>query len=97
MCSVPVAISSGYESYVPKTRVVLFEAGVAAANGLGWERALRSVTIDAARILGCDEDRGSIEPGKWADLVCYAGDPFEYTENVTAVYGEGRLVCRRGN
>jgi imidazolonepropionase-like amidohydrolase len=35
------ALQSGYESYVPKTRVVLYEAAVAAAYGLGNERALR--------------------------------------------------------
>ena len=34
------AIQSGYEGYVPKTRVVLFEAAVAAANGLGRDDAL---------------------------------------------------------
>ena len=31
---IPVALQSGYEGYVPKTRVVLFEAAIAAANGL---------------------------------------------------------------
>ena len=30
---IPVALQSGYESYVPKTRVVLFEAGIAWAYG----------------------------------------------------------------
>ena len=34
---IPVALQSGYESYVPKTRVVLFEAAVAAANGLTFD------------------------------------------------------------
>lgn len=93
---VPVAITSGYESYVPKTRVVLFEAAVAAANGLYFGPALRAVTIDAATILGIADRYGSLEPGKVADLVCYDGDPFEYTTHVTAVYGNGRLVYRRG-
>ena len=92
---VAVAITSGYESYVPKTRVVLFEAGVAAASGLRWQRALRAVTIDAARILGIAKDHGSIEKGKVADLVCYDGDPFETTSHVTAVFSKGRLVYRR--
>lgn len=74
------AIQSGYEGYVPKVRVVLFEAGVAAGYGqLGFERALRSVTLDAARILGIQDRVGSIEVGKDADLALYSGDPFEYT------------------
>ena len=33
---IPVALQSGYESYVPKTRLVLFEAAEAAANGLSF-------------------------------------------------------------
>ena len=37
---IPVALQSGYEGYVPKTRVVLFEAGVAAANGLSTARRI---------------------------------------------------------
>ncbi|MEO7146217.1 MAG: amidohydrolase, partial [Bryobacteraceae bacterium] len=52
---IPFALQSGYEAYVPKTRVILFEAGVAAANGLTREQALASITIDAARILGIDK------------------------------------------
>ncbi|HVR30695.1 MAG TPA: amidohydrolase, partial [Thermoanaerobaculia bacterium] len=45
---IPFALQSGYESYVPKTRVVLFEAAIAAANGLGFDGALAAITIDAA-------------------------------------------------
>ena len=30
---IPVALQSGYEGYVPKTRVVLYEAAMAAARG----------------------------------------------------------------
>jgi hypothetical protein len=37
---VTVALQSGYENYVPKTRVVLFEAGIAAANGLSMRGRL---------------------------------------------------------
>jgi imidazolonepropionase-like amidohydrolase len=92
---VPVAITSGYESYVPKTRVILFEAAVAAANGLGFERALAGVTIEPARLLGVDAEYGSLEPGKAAVLVCYDGDPFQYATHVTHVYAGGRLVHRR--
>lgn len=76
---VPFALQSGFETYVPKTRVVLFEAGVAAANGLTFEQALASITIDAAKLLGIQKRVGSLESGKDADLALYDGDPFEYT------------------
>nr|BCX01405.1 MAG: amidohydrolase [Bacteroidota bacterium] len=94
---VPFALQSGYESYVPKTRVVLFEAAIAAANGLPFEAALGAITIQAARILGIDNRVGSLEPGKDADLVLFDGDPFEYTTRVCGVIINGRLVsetCR---
>jgi imidazolonepropionase-like amidohydrolase len=92
---IPFALMTGYESYVPKNRVLLLEAGVAAANGLGFERALRACTIDGARILGVSDRVGSLEKGKDADLVLYDGDPFEYTTHVTAVLVDGKFTYRR--
>jgi len=86
---IPFALQSGYESYVPKTRVVLLEAGVAAANGLTFQQALAAVTIDAAKILGIDGRVGSLERGKSADLALYDGDPFEYTSHCVGVVVSG--------
>ena len=37
--------------------------------------ALRAVTIDAASQVFMDDDIGSIEPGKLADLVVFSGSP----------------------
>lgn len=88
---IPFALQSGYEAYVPKTRVVLFEAAVAAGRGLGFDRALASVTLDAARILGVADRLGSVEPGKDADLALFDGDPFEYTTKVTATVIGGEI------
>jgi imidazolonepropionase-like amidohydrolase len=89
---IPVAIQSGYETYVPKTRVVLFEAALAAANGLTVEQALSTVTLDAAKILGVDKRIGSLENGKDGDLALFDGDPFEYTSHVTGVIIDGVVV-----
>ncbi|HLP26708.1 MAG TPA: amidohydrolase family protein, partial [Acidobacteriota bacterium] len=88
---IPFAIESGYESYVPKTRVVLFEAAVAAGKGLGFDGALASVTIDAAKILGIADRVGSLEKGKDADLALYDGDPFEYTSRCIGTVISGQL------
>lgn len=89
---IPIALQSSYESYVPKTRVVLFEAAIAAANGLTFDQALAAITIDAAKILGIEKRVGSIEPGKDADLALYDGDPFEYTTHCTGVVINGSPV-----
>jgi len=89
---IPVALQSGYESYVPKTRVVLFEAAIAAAYGLTFEEALATITIDAARILGIDDRVGSLAVGKDGDLALFDGDPFEYTTHCIATIIEGKVV-----
>jgi len=89
---IPFALQSGFEGYVPKTRVVLFEAGLAAARGLTFEQALATVTIDAAKIIGADKRVGSLEAGKDADLALFDGDPFEYTSHVTTVLINGQVV-----
>ena len=91
---IPVVFQSGYEPYVPKTRVVHFEAAIAAANGLSKEQAIRSLTIDAARVLGIDSRVGSLEVGKDADLALFNGDPLEYVTLTQAVIIDGKVVHR---
>ena len=86
------ALQTGYESYVPKVRVLVFEAGHAAAHGLGFNRALQACTLDAARLLGVQDRIGSIEPGKDADLAMWDGDPFEWTSHCTGVIIDGEQV-----
>jgi imidazolonepropionase-like amidohydrolase len=89
---IPIALQSGYESYVPKTRVVLFEAGLAAAHGLPFEKALAAITIDAAKIIGVADRVGSLEVGKDGDVAIYDGDPFEYTSHCTGVVINGAVM-----
>jgi imidazolonepropionase-like amidohydrolase len=88
---VPVAIESGWEPYVPKTRVVLYEAAIAVANGLPRRAALASITSTPARILGLD-GLGTLAPGQTADLALFDGDPFEYTTHVCTVLSGGQVV-----
>lgn len=89
---IPFALQSGFEGYVPKTRVILFEAGMAAANGLGFENALESITIGAARLLGIADRVGSLEQGKDADIALYDGDPLEFTTHCIGVVLGGKVV-----
>jgi imidazolonepropionase-like amidohydrolase len=91
---IPVALQTGFEGYVPKVRVLLFEAAAAAANGLGPEGALAASTIDAAKLLGIEKRVGSLEPGKDGDLALFDGDPFEYTTRCTGVVIEGEVMSR---
>lgn len=89
---IPIALQSGFESYVPKVRIVLFEAAIAAANGLTFEQALAAITIDAARIVGVDKRLGSLEVGKDGDVALFDGDPFEYTTHCIGAIIDGKVV-----
>jgi imidazolonepropionase-like amidohydrolase len=86
------AFQSGFESYVPKTRVVILEAAIARSNGLSFDDTLRALTLDSARILGVQDQIGSLEPGKDADLALFDGDPFEYVTHCTGTIVSGELV-----
>ena len=90
---IPIALQSSYEAYVPKTRVVLFEAAIAAAHGLNFEAALASITSGAATLLGIADRTGSLVPGKDADLALYDGDPFEYTSHCTGTIVGGMIFA----
>ena len=91
------AFQSGYESYVPKTRVVHYEAAVAAGYGLPFDAAMAAITTNPAKILGISDRVGSLEEGKDGDVVVFDGDPFEYTTHVCGVVIDGKIVsveCR---
>jgi imidazolonepropionase-like amidohydrolase len=89
---IPWALQSGFEGYVPKTRVILWEAAISAANGLTFDQALASITINAARIIGVADRVGSLEPGRDGDVALYDGDPFEYTSHCLATVINGKVV-----
>lgn len=89
---VPVAIQTGFEAYVPRARVLLFEASVAVANGMKPEQALAAITTTPAKMLGHEKRIGSLEKGKDADVVLFDGDPFEYTTHVCTVLVNGKVV-----
>ena len=52
------------------------QIGICMRMGLSFEQALRSVTINPARILKLDHRIGSLEVGKDADLAIFNGMPF---------------------
>lgn len=74
------------------TRNLPFNAGFAAAYGMGKEEALKAVTINAAEVFGIAASRGSIEAGKDATLFVSSGDPFETRTQILHVFIDGYRV-----
>jgi len=89
---IPFAFQAGFEGYVPKTRIVHYEAAIAIANGLPYLAGLEAITIGSARILGIDDRVGSLERGKDADIALFNGDPFEFLTSTTGVMINGQWV-----
>jgi imidazolonepropionase-like amidohydrolase len=83
---VDLAILPGDEQ---NPRNLVDQAGHAVAYGLPWEEALRAITLDPARILGVEDDLGSLAIGKLADVVISDGDLLETATRVEAVFLEG--------
>lgn len=69
-----------------------YEAGLAAAHGLDRQAALEAVTINPARIWGLEDELGSIEPGKRANLLVSDGDPLQPLTRIHAVLVNGNPV-----
>ena len=85
-------ISGTGRSETWNTRNLPYHAATAAAYGLPYEDALRSVTQYPAEILGIADRVGTLEPGKDATLFVSDGDPLETETLVTAAWIQGRKV-----
>lgn len=66
------------------------EAGNAVAYGLGWEEALRAITLTPAEVLGVANTVGSLAEGRDANVVVWSGDPFEFGSVAEQVFVRGR-------
>jgi imidazolonepropionase-like amidohydrolase len=66
-------------------------------SGLDPLLVLQAATINPARVLGLDDELGSVETGKLADLVLLHSNPLENirnTRSIRAVVADGRLFRR---
>jgi len=78
---VPVPMSPLVGAWVATTRIATDNTTVLApGERIGRVRAIRAITVDAARMLGMDRHVGSLEPGKFADFAILEDDPFEVAE-----------------
>ncbi len=90
-------IGCGNDGGIPQSSpaMVALELHLLREAGMAPIDALRTATINNARILGMEEELGSLQPGKLADVVLVAGDPLQdllHLLSPAAVFKEGKLV-----
>jgi imidazolonepropionase-like amidohydrolase len=74
------------------SRNLPYQAGQAVAFGLPKEEAMKAVTKNAADIWGVGDQIGTVEEGKWADLVVTDGDPLEAQTQIKLLFIKGKPV-----
>jgi imidazolonepropionase-like amidohydrolase len=89
---VTIAITTDHP--VVPIHFLIHQATLAVKEGLDRETALRAVTINPARIIGCDARLGSLIEGKDADLVIWSGDPLDVMSRAERAYQDGREIYR---
>jgi cytosine/adenosine deaminase-related metal-dependent hydrolase len=71
------------------------DAAFAVRGGLDNRKALRTITLDAARMIGAEARIGSLEAGKDADVLILDGDPLHYRSFVETALVNGRVVYEK--
>jgi imidazolonepropionase-like amidohydrolase len=77
-----------------ESRLLRAHAAAAVANGIDPDAALKAITRYAAEAAGVADRLGTIEAGKDADLVLFAGDPLNPATPTVLVVSGGRVVTQ---
>ncbi len=70
-------------------------AAIAVKHGMKEDKALESITINPAKVLGISDRVGSIEIGKDADIVIWDNNPLEIQSNVLYTIIDGKIVYKK--
>ena len=92
---VKIAISSadaGGPASSHSARNLPYAAGFAVAYGLPYDEALKAITLNVAEMFGFGDKLGSLDVGKWANIVLSNGDPLDVRTDVKQVYIQGVAV-----
>jgi imidazolonepropionase-like amidohydrolase len=90
-----VKIGLGTDAAVYPHGLNAHELAVYVGLGMTPLQAIQSATINDAELLGWSDKIGTIEPGKWADIIAVDGDPFQDVntlQHVTFVMKGGEVV-----
>lgn len=89
---VPFALSLGIAG---PTSYPWWQLGTCVRNGVDRQRALEALTTVPARVLGLEDQIGSLAEGRLGNLQVLSGDPLQATSWVETVVLEGQVVYER--
>jgi imidazolonepropionase-like amidohydrolase len=95
-----VKVAMGTDSGVTPHGENLRELSLMADGGMTPAQAITATTLVAAELMGLENELGSIEPGKRADVVVVEGDPFDLktlAERIEVVYKDGERIVDRSD
>ncbi|MFK7741115.1 MAG: amidohydrolase family protein [Planctomycetota bacterium] len=72
-----------------------WQLGTCVRHGIPQSEALKALTMVPAKLIGLDEQVGSLEVGKLGNLQVLTGDPMQATSWVETVVLEGEVVYER--
>ncbi len=93
--SAGVKVAMGTDSGVTPHGQNLRELELMVEGGMTPMQAIEATTRSAAELMGLQDELGTLEPGKRADLVLVEGDPLDVAtlaDRVTAVYKDGQQL-----
>lgn len=87
---VQIAITTDHP--VVPIHFLVHQATLAVKEGLDRDTALRSITLNPARMMGLDDRVGALRPGLDGDVVLWSGDPLDVMSRALRVFIGGREV-----
>tara|TARA_R110000764_G_scaffold70045_9_gene144843 strand:+ start:17204 stop:18514 length:1311 start_codon:yes stop_codon:yes gene_type:complete len=92
-----IVVAISHTGMLSTSRNLPFYAGVAVAYGLDKEEALKTISLNAAKILRVDDTLGSLEVGKDATLFVSKGDALDIrTNKLTQAFIQGKKIELEG-
>lgn len=86
------SLSLGQSEFRAQQDTPLFAVSTLVRSGLNRQKALEAITMVPAKLIGLENEVGSLEVGKKANFLILDGDPFGATTCIQRVFIEGKQI-----
>ena len=88
---IAIAMNGSMEAMI--SRNLPFQVGTAVHYGLDYEKAIRAITLNPARLMGIETEYGSLESGKSATFFLCEGDALDMrTNKIVVAFVNGKQI-----